>query len=101
MTSLFCGDVTVGQQLQAIGNPTVLTFAHSWGHVSSKAENHSPHWERAFVATTPAGPGSSGGPVFDTEGRVVGLVVGGVTRGFPFVLVVPSSSVCFLMGTTI
>lgn len=40
------------------------------------------HWEVTDQTTAFAVPGSSGGGVFNQQGRVVGLIVGGPTEGF-------------------
>jgi S1-C subfamily serine protease len=105
--NLSCGLTRVGDAIHAVGNPGPLEFVHSWGHVSSKADDHG-YWKSAYIATVAIAPGSSGGPVFDPNGNVVGITVGISLMQLgmfpapaPFAYVVPSSAVCFLMGTTI
>ena len=56
----------VGWWAGVIGNPYELTGALSTGVVSQVGENY-------FTTTAPLNPGNSGGPVFDKQGRVMGI----------------------------
>jgi S1-C subfamily serine protease len=46
-------------------------------------------WTNAYRVSADAGPGNSGGPVFDTCGRLIGLVVGGPDPGSSVTVVEP------------
>ena len=67
-------DVNVGQWVLAIGSPFGFEYTATQGIVSAVSrslpnENYVP-----FIQTDAAvNPGNSGGPLFDTEGRVVGV----------------------------
>lgn len=91
----------VGAKVAALGNPLNLTFIRTWGRVGAGVEERGP-WKRAFVADLTVAPGSSGGPVFNSQDEVVGLTVGITSMGglapFPFTYIVPASAVCMLMG---
>ena len=70
------GDATAlksGAPLVAIAAPEGLSFSTVTGVVSSA--NRSYQGYRVIQTNLPASPGSSGGPVFDKAGAVVGLVV--------------------------
>lgn len=76
-------DVAVGQQVLCVGSPLgEINFNHvSDGIVSGLdrdwyGRTGLPGWQHLFTVTAAAGPGSSGGPVFTREGRLIGVVVG-------------------------
>jgi S1-C subfamily serine protease len=96
--------LTVGDELQAVGNPLSLQFIHTWGRVASYVAERGP-WKSSVIADMAVAPGMSGGPVFDRSGGVVGIVVGtaAVPMGMsaslvPITYFVPSSAVCGLMA---
>lgn len=103
---LDCGrDPDIGETIIAIGNPGSLFFVSSFGRVSSPVDKYY-MWAKAFIADLTIAPGSSGGPVFDHSGRVVGIAVGvSITHlggmfpsptGYSFV--VPSTAICSLLA---
>jgi len=76
VSRLNCSDTpSIGQHIEAIGNPGKLEFVHSWGRVSGPVRDLF-RWKVAFIADLGIAPGSSGGPVIDERGRVIGIVVG-------------------------
>ena len=68
----------VGQKLYAIGNPQGLEGTFSEGIVSSIREVGNDYF---IQMTTPISPGSSGGPVLDERGLVVGVSVATFQNG--------------------
>lgn len=66
-------NVKIGEKVIAIGNPLGLSFSVSEGIVSAKdrvGENNIP----AYIQTDAAlNPGNSGGPLINTEGKVIGI----------------------------
>jgi serine protease Do len=67
-------DVRVGDFVVAIGNPFGLGPAVTFGIVSAKARDIGAGPYDDFIQTDAAiNPGSSGGPLFDTQGRVIGM----------------------------
>jgi serine protease Do len=70
-----CKPVTIGQTIISMGNPTWLDFITTFGQVSSVRQHGFPNNEEAdfIVASIPLAPGMSGGPVFDTDGNVIGI----------------------------
>lgn len=97
--------VSIGQHIEAIGNPGRLEFVHSWGRVAGQIQKLF-HWQVAFAADLGIAPGSSGGPVIDEQGRVVGIVVGiSLTQygwtpsGTNFSIIVPTNGgICQLLA---
>jgi S1-C subfamily serine protease len=95
----------VGDSIIAIGTPGELKFVSSYGRVSAPVGKYY-MWAKAFIADLTIAPGSSGGPVFDPRGRVVGIAVGvSITHlgmfpsptGFSFI--VPSKgAICSLLS---
>ena len=66
-------NVEIGEKVIAIGNPLGLSFSVSEGIVSAKnrlGQNNLP----AYIQTDAAlNPGNSGGPLINTEGKVIGI----------------------------
>lgn len=61
-------DVAIGEPVFAFGHPAGLLFSFTSGLVSGKREG------RQIQITAPISPGSSGGPLYDNRGRLVGVV---------------------------
>src|SRR4030095_4758136 len=79
-------EVRVGQWVLAIGNPYGLDGTVSLGIVSAKGRNlEIPELLNDFIQTDAMiDRGSSGGPLVDLEGRVVGINSRGQGRGIGF-----------------
>lgn len=72
--------VRVGEEVIAIGNPLSLEMTVSSGIVSAIRTADSEN--RTFIQTTsPISPGSSGGPLFNSKGQVVGITTAYVRGG--------------------
>jgi serine protease Do len=66
--------VQQGQVVLAFGSPMGLQDSVSFGVVSSTARQFNPEDPIAYIQTdAPINPGSSGGPLVDSTGRVVGI----------------------------
>ena len=67
----------IGQKVLAIGHPFGLGYAFSTGIVSGFGKlfetKQETFQERVIQTTTPFNPGNSGGPLVDSEDRVVGI----------------------------
>jgi len=81
-------DVRVGQWVLAIGNPYGLDGTVSLGIVSAKGRNlEIPHLINDFIQTDAMiDRGSSGGPLVDLQGRVLGINSRGQGRGIGFTI---------------
>lgn len=66
------GKVAVGDEVFAVGNPQGLEGTFSQGIVSSIRQFET---NSLLQITAPISPGSSGGPVLDSQGQVVGVAV--------------------------
>jgi S1-C subfamily serine protease len=69
----------VGQRVLAIGNPMGLEQTISDGLISA-IRGDTPD-EKLFQITAPISPGSSGGPLFNLNGEVIGITVAQLTEG--------------------
>jgi S1-C subfamily serine protease len=69
--SWFCGDLEPGQHLVLIGHPTHSRWVAVGGHLPGVA----PFDGELVALGFPIGLGTSGGPVFDEAGRVVGVAL--------------------------
>jgi len=67
----------IGQKVLAIGHPFGLGYAFSTGIVSGFGKlfetKQEVFQERVIQTTTPMNPGNSGGPLVDSEDRVIGI----------------------------
>lgn len=68
------GEVAVGDEVYVVGNPLGLEGTFSQGIVSSVRQVDS---DTLLQITAPVSPGSSGGPVLNSDGKVVGIAVAG------------------------
>jgi len=70
----------IGRTVYAIGNPLGLTKTFSDGLVSGIRSGYLAG-TRYLQTTTPISPGSSGGPLIDADGRVVGITTSTRSEG--------------------
>lgn len=82
--------VNIGDSIYAIGNPRGLEGTFSQGIVSGVREFGS---ERILQITAPISPGSSGGPVLNRYGAVVGVSVASLTNGQNLNFAIPADYV--------
>ncbi len=74
--------VQIGQDVYAVGNPQGLQGTFSPGVISAiRSEGNSLVAGKVFQITAPISPGSSGGPVLDSDAEVIGIAVGSDTGG--------------------
>ena len=87
----------VGTRVYAIGNPQGLTNTLSEGLVSGIRKDSSDGLA-AIQVTTPISPGSSGGPLIDAQGKVLGITTFFVQAGQNLNFAVPSDAVQRLLS---
>ena len=74
--------VRVGQAVYAVGNPRGLEGTFSPGVISAiRPEGNSLVAGKVLQITAPISPGSSGGPVLDSNAEVIGIAVGQTVNG--------------------
>jgi S1-C subfamily serine protease len=96
--SLSLGDsskVAVGDDVYAIGNPQGLEGTFSQGIVSVIRRVGG---GTIFQMTAPISPGSSGGPILNSSGEVIGIAVATFTDGQNLNLAIPVSYLAALIG---
>jgi serine protease Do len=79
-------NVYIGQQVVAIGNPLGLAESLSVGHISqvNRTLDIDPIIVPVLQLDLTIAPGSSGGPLLDLSGNVVGITNAGTDVGFNF-----------------
>ena len=70
--------VQIGDKVYVAGNPEGLEGTFSDGIISAIRGNST---DKIFQMTAPISPGSSGGPVLNNSGKVIGISVGGMKHG--------------------
>ena len=102
--ALSCTTPTPGQMISAGGSPGPVDFFTSWGHASGTVRTFGP-WLEALPTDMTTIMGMSGGPVFNVQGEVVGIVVGvltvpvGISASLTGIgVIVPGSTICQLLG---
>ncbi|WP_396179248.1 trypsin-like peptidase domain-containing protein [Flavobacterium sp.] len=87
----------IGEKIYAIGNPKGLSGTISEGIVSGirSFEN-----EDLIQITAPISPGSSGGPVINNQGQLIGVSVSTLESGQNLNFAIPSTYVIELIGTS-
>ncbi len=87
----------VGQRVYAIGSPKGLEASLSEGIVSGRREVANGVWW--LQTTAPISPGSSGGPLLDSTGQVVGVITAARREGQNLNFAIPASQIfTFLKG---
>jgi S1-C subfamily serine protease len=76
----------IGQHIYVAGHPAGLNFTFSDGMVSSIYRD-----DQKIQFTAPVSPGSSGSPVMDEAGRVIGVAVSILAKGENLNFAVPAS----------
>ncbi len=89
------GAVTVGDDVFVVGNPRGLEGTLSTGIISGI---RSVGQDKLLQITAPISPGSSGGPVLDGRGRVIGISVAALTNGENLNFAVPSAYLAALLS---
>ena len=80
--------VQVGETVYAVGNPQGLEGTFSQGIVSSIRQVGS---DKVLQITAPISPGSSGGPVLNSKGEVIGVSVATFRGGQNLNFAIPSN----------
>jgi len=81
LPSVILGDssqIGIGEKIYCIGNPLGLEYTFSDGMISGLRNFNEIAW---FQFTAPVSPGSSGGPVINSEGKIIGIVTSGAEEG--------------------
>ena len=103
-SALSLGDsdtVQIAQSVYAAGNPQGLTGTFSSGILSAiRAEGNSLVADTILQMTVPVSPGSSGGPLLNTDGEVIGVVFSQVTYGQNLNFAIPVNFLKTLVATT-
>ena len=73
--------VRIGEPVYVAGNPWGLAGTFSTGVISAVRPGNSLVADEVIQITAPISPGSSGGPVLNDRGEVIGISVGQFTRG--------------------
>ena len=89
--------VQVGETVYAVGNPQGLEGTFSQGIVSSIREVGA---DKLLQITAPISPGSSGGPVLNGKGEVIGVSVATFRGGQNLNFAIPSNYLKTLLGKT-
>ena len=103
-TNLECRPLMVGEDISIYGNPLSVDAMRTFGRVGGQPRSMG-EWKRVVPVDASAAPGNSGGPVFDADGDLVGLLVGAALMpiGFGASLVgisyfVPAETICELLA---
>lgn len=89
--------VAIGDEVYAIGNPHGLEGTFSKGIVSGIRKVGE---DTLLQITAPISPGSSGGPVLNTEGKVIGVAVATFKGGQNLNFAIPTSYLAPLLSDT-
>ena len=87
--------VAIGDEVYAVGNPEGLEGTFSQGIISGIRTSGS---DTILQITAPISPGSSGGPVVDGSGEVIGVAVATVKDGQNLNFAIPSSYLAQLLS---
>ena len=89
--------IEVGQEIFALGNPKGLEGTISPGIISGSSLREVGD-ENLIQITAPISPGSSGGPVVNRKGEVIGVAVASLSGGQNLNFAIPSSDLALLLA---
>jgi hypothetical protein len=89
------GQLSVGDEIFAVGNPEGLEGTFSQGIVSSVRQSEG---ERLIQITAAISHGSSGGPVVNNQGRVIGVAFGSLVAGQALNFAIPSAALSTMLA---
>ncbi len=89
--------IEVGEEVFAVGNPKGLEGTISPGIISGSSIRELED-ENLIQITSPISPGSSGGPVVNKKGEVIGIAVSSLKDGQNLNFAVPSSYLALLLA---
>jgi hypothetical protein len=89
--------VSIGQTIYALGNPEGLVGTISLGIISGLRTLNS---QQLLQITAPISHGSSGGPIVNSVGEVVGVAQGSLSEGQNLNFAVPASLISTLIAKT-
>ena len=92
--------IEVGQEVFALGNPHGLEGTISPGIISGNSLRKIGK-ENLIQITAPISPGSSGGPVVNRDGQVIGVAVASLEDGQNLNFAIPSSYVALLLADSV
>lgn len=101
-----CAPVKVGQRIATIGNPMGILWSFSSGYVATLSSTRVADGVDSWVTLDMTlASGNSGGAIFDTSGRIVGIADAILTAGSGmfsaptgFSLMVPATAICKLLA---
>lgn len=91
------GELEIGEDIYVFGNPRGLEGSISNGIVSSKG-TRSIEGEELIQITAPISPGSSGGPVVNRQGQVIGVAAASLRGGQNLNFAVPAPFLSLLLA---
>lgn len=86
----------IGEKIYAIGNPKGLSGTISEGIISGVRKVNS---NELLQITAPISPGSSGGPVLNNNGELIGVSVGAIESGQNLNFAIPTKYVISLLNS--
>lgn len=89
--------LAIGEHVYAIGAPEGLELTLSEGLISSLRQSGD---DRVIQTTSAISPGSSGGGLFDTSGRLVGITVAYLKEGQNLNFALPTDSISSVRSAT-
>ena|ERR1035437_762784 len=96
---LACRSPLLAEVVTVAGWPADLGYILTTGPLVGAARRVD-IWETAWVFTVPIFGGNSGGPAYDHDGKVLGLVVG-MLQNSQFGLMIPLEAVCAVLPSTV
>jgi S1-C subfamily serine protease len=94
-----CGpSPAVGTRVHVTGYPAYYGLATVWGTVAGTPKEFGGAWRDGLPINISVAPGYSGSPVLTEEGKVVGILVGGMQVNMSLAIASPSYRLCELIG---